>query len=72
MTDLLTEPAPPAPADAPAFATVVAQDGRLLRLQPEGDGALTLMVEGTRLPLRLDTFQALAFTAAVRSLGGTA
>ncbi len=51
-----------------AFSTVVSTDGRLMRYFPDPDGGLTILVEGTRTPLRFDPFQTLALTAAIRSL----
>jgi hypothetical protein len=62
--DLLPEPA----GSAPAFATLIAADGRVIRLNPIGaGGGISLAIEG-RKAVELDRFQAAAFRAAIAAL----
>jgi hypothetical protein len=49
------------------FATLVATDGRLLRLDPIPGGGLVLNI-AERKPVVLDRFQALAFRQAVAAM----
>ena len=64
---------PPAKAEQPAseqgaaFATLVAVDGRLLRIDPQPGGGVLLTIERHK-PLVLDRFQAAAFRQATTAL----
>lgn len=51
--------------ETPAFSTVVATDGRILRLVAEADRGLTLHIAGRGNPLKLDRFQFAALALAV-------
>lgn len=51
--------------DTPAFSTVVATDGRILRLVAEADRGLTFHIAGRGNPLRLDRFQFAALALAI-------
>lgn len=55
------------PADAPAFATLVSNDGRLIRLSHEA-GQVSIAIDG-RKPDTLDRWQSLALRAAFAELG---
>jgi hypothetical protein len=49
---------------SPAFSTIVAVDGRIVRFAAERDGGITIHVTGRGNPLRIDRFQAMAMRAA--------
>ena len=55
------------PADAPAFATLVSTDARLIRLSLEA-GQISIAIDG-RKPVTLDRFQSLALLAATAEIG---
>ncbi len=63
----LLDPGPPEPL---AFATLVAVDGRRVRLARE-NGSLSISIDA-RQPVVLDRFQSIAFVAAVAALDGAA
>ncbi len=63
----LLEVGPPEPQ---AFATLVAVDGRRVRLARE-NGAVLISIDA-RQPVILDRFQSIAFVAAVAALDGAA
>lgn len=50
-----------------SFATLIATDGRTVKLDPLPGGALQLVISG-RQPLVLDRFQSAALVAAVKAL----
>jgi hypothetical protein len=54
------------PADLPAFATLVSNDGRLIRLSLEA-GRIGIAIDG-RKPVTLDRFQSLAMVAAMSEI----
>jgi hypothetical protein len=55
------------PADAPAFATLVSNDGRLIRLSHDA-GQIAIAIDG-RKPVTLDRWQSMALRLAVTELG---
>lgn len=67
-----TDPALDQPAlldmGQPAFSTIVAVDGRVVRFATERDGSITIHVGGRGNPLRIDRFQAMAMRAAFAEL----
>lgn len=54
------------PADLPAFATLVSNDGRLIRLSHEA-GQIAIAIDG-RKPVTLDRWQSIALRAAFAEL----
>jgi hypothetical protein len=52
------------PADLPAFATLVSNDGRLIRLSLEA-GQIGIAIDG-RKPVVMDKFQSAAFRMAMQ------
>lgn len=67
MEDVATDVAPAMsepPAEAEAFATFVARDGRLIRLWLTRFGDLVLQI-GERQPVTLDRFQVAALRVAM-------
>lgn len=54
--------------EIPPFSTVVATDGRIMRLVCEADRGLTIYIAGRGNPLRLDRFQAAALALAFEHL----
>lgn len=55
------------PTDLPAFATLVSNDGRLVRLSHEG-GQIAIAIDG-RKPVVMDRWQSIALRAAFAELG---
>lgn len=54
------------PTDLPAFATLVSNDGRLIRLSNEG-GQIAIAIDG-RKPVVMDRWQSIALRAAFAEL----
>ena len=56
------------PAEPDAHATLIATDGRTIRLTVEANGGVAITISG-RVPAVLDRYQRRAFVAAVSALG---
>ncbi len=68
LTDEVPAEAAPEPEGPEAFATLVARDGRLIRLWVTRFGDLVLQV-GERQPVTLDRFQVAALRVAMLATG---
>lgn len=55
------------PLPAASYATLIATDGRVVRIDPRPGGEIALTISG-RQPVVLDRWQAAAFCAAAASL----